>query len=78
MICTYRYINQFHNLFSIFQVVVSSKGFIETSEDGILKSIEPLKPTEFLKVSDSDDDYDPRKGQKRKSIRENEGRVQKL
>lgn len=49
-----------------FQVVVSSKGFIETSEDGVLKRREPLKPTEFLKVSDSDDDYDPRKGQKRK------------
>lgn len=48
------------------EVAVSSKGFIETTEDGLLKSREPLKPTEFLNVSDSDDDYDPRKGPKRK------------
>lgn len=55
------------------EVVVSSNGFIETSEDGILKSKEPLQPTLFLNVSDSDDDYDPknrtrrRRGNKRNS-----------
>lgn len=48
------------------EVVVSSNGFVTTSEDGILKSKEPLKPTVFLNVSDSDDDYDPRKRSKRK------------
>lgn len=48
------------------EVVVSSNGFIETSEDGVLKSKEPLQPTAFLNVSDSDDDYDPKKTTKRK------------
>lgn len=48
------------------EVVVSSNGFIETSEDGVLKSKEPLQPTAFLNVSDSDDDYDPKKRSKRK------------
>lgn len=43
------------------EVVVSSNGFIETSEDGVLKSKEPLQATVFLNVSDSDDDYDPKK-----------------
>lgn len=48
------------------EVVVSSNGFIETTEDGVLKSKEPLQPTEFFNLSDSDDDYDPRKRSKRK------------
>lgn len=48
------------------EVVVSSNGFIETSEDGVLKSKEPLQATVFVNVSDSDDDYDPNKGNRKR------------
>lgn len=57
------------------EVVISSNGFVETSEDGVLLKREPLKPTEYIQLSDSDDDYDPKKvvksrkkGKKRRSI----------
>ncbi|KAF2897903.1 hypothetical protein ILUMI_08273 [Ignelater luminosus] len=48
------------------EVVVSSNGFIETSEDGVVKSKVPLKPTEIVQLSDSDDDYDPKREHKKK------------
>lgn len=51
------------------EVVVSSNGIIETSEDGIVKSKVPLKPTEFMQVTDSDEDYDVKREQKRKKKR---------
>lgn len=48
------------------EVVVSSNGFIETSEDGVIKSKVPLKPTEIVQLIDSDDDYDPKREHKKK------------
>lgn len=56
------------------EVVVSSNGFIETSEDGVLKSKEPLQPTVFLNVSDSDDDYDPKMKRNKKKKRCKKGK----
>lgn len=58
------------------EVVVSSNGFIETSEQGVLKERVPLKPTEYIQLSDSDEDFDPkippnrrkRKSRKRKAM----------
>lgn len=46
------------------EVVVCSNGFVETSEDGILKERVPLKATETIQLSDSDEDYDPHKQHK--------------
>ncbi|KRT80508.1 zinc finger protein [Oryctes borbonicus] len=57
------------------EVVVSSNGFIETSEEGVLKERVQLKPTEYIQLTDSDEDFDPksphkkkRKGKKRKPM----------
>nr|XP_022908952.1 probable serine/threonine-protein kinase kinX [Onthophagus taurus] len=38
------------------EVFVSSNGFVETSEDGVLKERVPLQPTEFIQLSDTDDE----------------------
>ncbi|KAF5298960.1 hypothetical protein FQR65_LT09509 [Abscondita terminalis] len=51
------------------EVVVSSNGIIETSEDGVVKSKVPLKPTEFLQLTDSDEEYNSKREQKRKKKR---------
>lgn len=48
------------------EVVVSSNGFIETSEEGIVKERVPLKPTEYIQLTDSDEDFDPKAPHKRK------------
>lgn len=48
------------------EVVVSSNGFIETSEQGVLKERTQLKPTEYIQLSDSDEDFDPKSPHKKK------------
>lgn len=46
------------------EVVVSSNGFVETKEDGVVKERTPLKPSVYIHLTDSDDDYDPKKSKK--------------
>ncbi|KAF5303427.1 hypothetical protein FQA39_LY09971 [Lamprigera yunnana] len=48
------------------EVVVSSNGIVETTEDGVVKSKIPLKPTQFVQLTDSDEDYDSKREQKKK------------
>ncbi|GJQ72628.1 putative zinc finger protein [Trypoxylus dichotomus] len=57
------------------EVVVSSNGVVKTFEKGALKDLVQLKPTEYIQLTDSDEDFDPktphkkkRKGKKRKPM----------
>lgn len=47
------------------EVMVSSNGFVEPA-GGLHRAGDPLKPDETYNISDSDDEYNPRKSQKRR------------
>ena len=52
------------------EVIIGMRGFVETSQDGVIARNISLKPNECIQLTDSDEDYHPkRKGKSKRRYR---------